>query len=165
MDRHWRLARMGVPRYRGLHCLQLRSRSPGAYLCALGRPPWPGRGRPVPTPALLPQPAPSPIHCQRCFEPASALAVVTPNRPEPPQSASQPECQLCLIAFQGPRESCPHVVVLGLQPLKPLKLIRASEFWGCLLCQGEEILGVNPLDLLGLCALFELLAGELVDGL
>jgi hypothetical protein len=35
---------MGVPRYRGLHRLQLRSRSPGANLCALGYSPniWEG---------------------------------------------------------------------------------------------------------------------------
>src|SRR5829696_7219239 len=105
------------------------------------------------------------IDCQSLFEPVSALAVVTPHRPEPPQSAPQPERHLRLFAFQSPRESRPHVVVLGLQAIQPLKLILASELWVGLLCQGQEILGVNPLDLLGLCALLELLAGVLVDGL
>ena len=36
VDRHRRSAGMGVPRYRCLHRLQLRSRSPGAYLCRIG---------------------------------------------------------------------------------------------------------------------------------
>src|SRR5829696_2836062 len=36
---------MGVPRHRGLHRLQLRSRSPGAYLCALGYSPYVGGGK------------------------------------------------------------------------------------------------------------------------
>src|SRR5215218_3974451 len=107
----------------------------------------------------------SPIHCQRLLEPSPALAVIPPHPPEPPQSAPQPERHLCLLASQGPRESSPHVVMLGLQALKPLKLILASEFWIGLLRQGQEILGVNPLDLLSLAALPEFLAGVLVNGL
>jgi hypothetical protein len=35
---------MGVLRHRGLHRLQLRSRSPGAYLCALVYSPNVGEG-------------------------------------------------------------------------------------------------------------------------
>ena len=35
---------MGVPRHRCLHRLQLRSRSPGAYLCALEYYPYVGGG-------------------------------------------------------------------------------------------------------------------------
>jgi hypothetical protein len=45
VDRHRRLARMDVPRYIGLHRLQLRSRSPGAYLCGIGYSPYVGGGK------------------------------------------------------------------------------------------------------------------------
>jgi hypothetical protein len=45
VDRHRRSARMGVPRYLGLHRLQLRPRSPGAYLCELGYSPNVGGGK------------------------------------------------------------------------------------------------------------------------
>jgi hypothetical protein len=44
VNRHRRSAGMGVPRYRCLHRLQLRSRSPGAYLCRIGYFPHVGEG-------------------------------------------------------------------------------------------------------------------------
>jgi hypothetical protein len=43
--------------------------------------------------------------------------------------------------------------VLGLKALQPLKLVCSFELWVGFFGQGEEILGVNPLDLLSLAAL------------
>src|SRR5215211_4796428 len=44
VDRHGRLTRMGMPRHRCLHRLQLCSRSPGTYLCGIGYSPTAGEG-------------------------------------------------------------------------------------------------------------------------
>src|SRR5215216_471136 len=92
----------------------------------------------------------TPVDCQRRFEPSPALAVVAPPQPKEAESSPQPERHLCLFASQGPSESRPHVVVLGFQALQPLKLVCTYELWMGLFGQGEEILGVSPLDLLGL---------------
>src|SRR5918998_1689841 len=112
------------------------------------RPPIPGKARGTPV---------------RTSPPGRSRFALAPALPIPraPLPAPGPEPR-CSPPAPPPATRAPQVVVLGLQPLHPQRLLRPTQLG--LFREGQEVVHVRAPDLFSLSALFELLPRVLVDG-
>jgi hypothetical protein len=96
------------------------------------------------------------------FEPTPTLAPVALLPPEPPQSASEPQCRL-RVSWDRPGQGGAKIVVLGLQAIEPR--LRHRQPGIAVLRQTETVCGVAAPSFCLLPGLHESLQRVLADGL
>ena len=77
--------------------------------------------------------------CQRPLEPAAALAQMAAELPEVAQGPGQSQRRLPITGLrEAPGKRRAEVVVVGLQPIEPHRLLRAVDLRACFLRQAQE---------------------------
>ena len=103
---------------------------------------------------------------ERAGQPGAALADGLAHGPEPAERGGEPELPLGPVrVLLPPLERGPQVVVLGLQPLEPDRLVTALQLRGGPLGQGQAPVAVPPARRRPLARLGQLLAGVLPERL
>src|SRR5258708_39439580 len=73
--------------------------------------------------------------CEHSFQPASSLAQVPTNLPEPPERYTEAQGLLHFLMRNKPAQCGPQVPLLSIQPPQPQELLLSPDVWLYLLFQ------------------------------